>query len=52
MRCPNGGKVCYNSEEQAKQARRTLRDKVDHTLERRIYRCQNCGKWHLTSSKY
>lgn len=52
MKCPNGGKVAYYNEEQAKEARKSLRYRVDRMIERKVYQCPYCKRWHLTSSKY
>lgn len=53
--CPNGGKVCYNSEEHAKEARKNLRWKKrygDVYENAKAYRCHYCKKYHLTTTGY
>lgn len=57
MRCPNGGKVSYRSEDQAKEARKTLRYKKGDTRmaninKAKIYKCPNCWNFHLTTKGY
>jgi hypothetical protein len=45
MRCEE--KHAYPSERKALDyAKRRMRD--NRTLELRAYRCQHCGRWHLT----
>lgn len=52
-KCPNGGKVCYNSEDQAKEARKTLKYKGRTPMGKaKVYQCTNCWKYHLTTTGY
>lgn len=55
MKCPNGGKVCYKSEELAKEARKTIlykRKDMNHISGSRIYNCPACKYYHLTTTGY
>ncbi len=40
--CESSGKHCYRSETHAKAVMRRLSASL------RTYRCEGCGKWHLT----
>lgn len=50
-KCPFGGKTCYHDEDEAKEARKTLKYK-SNLPELRIYQCPKCKKYHLTSKGY
>jgi hypothetical protein len=50
-----GGRVCgekrdYDSKAAAKRALRRLQGLPGGVALRRVYRCERCGRWHLTSS--
>lgn len=49
MNCPHGGKKIFESENAAKHARNKI-GRVSKNM--RVYKCQNCHGWHLTSSEY
>lgn len=49
-RCETTGKVCFTSESQAKQAARRRLNKGSNTSSIRVYRCESCPAWHMTSS--
>jgi hypothetical protein len=46
--CDKTGKVVYNSEREAKDTTKTHR-KITGKL--RVYKCEHCSKYHLTSNK-
>ena len=49
-------KVAYKTEEQAKEARKTLKYKygkfINAERKAKIYKCPNCFKYHLTTTGY
>jgi hypothetical protein len=47
-RCPNGGKPCYDKKTAV--TAKNKRYKQDHVV-LRIYNCENCNCWHLTSQQ-
>jgi hypothetical protein len=49
-RCPVNGKVSFTSEGQAKAAARARLNKGANTGKLRTYRCDDCSKFHITSS--
>jgi len=55
-RCRNGGKVRYETEKQAERALATVRTdrkpwvpNYGHAIECRVYECEACQGYHLTS---
>jgi len=49
-RCPANGKVCFNSESDAKNAARSRLSKGANVGKLRSYRCPDCNQYHLSSS--
>ena len=45
-----GGKRCYSSKREAEHVREE-QELLTHDLELSIYRCIQCGTWHLTRNK-
>lgn len=55
-RCETSGKICYPSQAKANKKARTIRDqkaayshKEAHGRRLRVYLCEHCGTYHLTS---
>jgi hypothetical protein len=48
-RCHATGKMSFSSEAQAKQAARARLRKGANTGRLRVYKCEHCSHWHLTS---
>jgi hypothetical protein len=44
-----GGKMCYPSKHQAEVVK--MEQELRNHVELSIYRCIDCGNWHLTRSK-
>lgn len=47
--CPKTGKHAFPSESQAKRAMRARLNKGANTSKMRVYICEFCKNWHLTS---
>ena len=49
-RCQASGKVCFSSENRAKEAIRARMKKGSNVGKLRAYQCPDCQKWHFTSA--
>jgi len=50
--CSHGSKVGYSNEDQAKEARKTLKWRTGKMGNTKIYKCPYCKRFHLTSKGY
>jgi len=49
-RCQITGKVGFSSEPQAKKAARSRLNRGSNVSKLRVYRCEHCGMWHMSSN--